>query len=162
VRVVAALALVLLDGSLHLLSAQSINPWLTGKITDSSHARIVDAIVTAISAGTKAAYETAANSSGEYYLSSVHPGTYRIEVEKTGFRKVTRPDVVLHLQDPAEIDFELTVGPATDSFVVGAGAPLVNTESATVSTVIDRTVADDLPLISRSFQTLILLTPGVD
>jgi hypothetical protein len=37
----------------------------------------------------------------------------------------------------------------------------VNTESATVSTVIDRTFVDNLPLNGRSFQTLIMLTPGV-
>ena len=120
-RFVAALALVLLNGSVHLLPAPSISAWLTGQVTDSSQAQIVDARITAISAGTKAAYETVTNSSGEYYLSSLAPGTYRIEVEKTGFKKVTRPDVVLHVQDAVEIDFELTVGPATDSIVVGAG-----------------------------------------
>ena len=42
-----------------------------------------------------------------------------------------------------------------------AGAPVVNTESATVSTVIDRTFVENLPLNGRSFQTLIMLTPGV-
>lgn len=160
-RLAAALALVLLAGSMHVLSAQSISAWLTGRVTDPSHARIVDARVAAISTSTNASYETATNSSGEYYLSSLPPGTYRIEVEKTGFKKMIRPDVVLHVQDAVEIDFELTVGPATEGIAVEGGAPLVNTESATVSTVVDRTFADNLPLNGRSFQTLILLTPGV-
>jgi hypothetical protein len=146
---------------MRVLCAQSISVRLTGQVTDSSYARIVDARITAISAGTRASYETITNSSGEYYFSSLPPGTYRIEVAKTGFKKLIRPDVVLHVQDAVEIDFELTVGPVTDSIVVQAGAPLVNTESATVSTVVDRTFVDNLPLNGRSFQTLILLTPGV-
>ena len=41
------------------------------------------------------------------------------------------------------------------------GAPLVNTENATVSTVVDRQFAENLPMNGRSFQTLIDLTPGV-
>lgn len=160
-RFTVALALALLDGGMHLLPAQSISAWVTGQVTDSSHARIVDARIVAINAGTKASYAAVTNPSGEYYLSSLPPGNYRIEVEKSGFKKLTRPDVVLHVQDAVEIDFELTVGPVTDSITVEAGAPLVNAESATVSTVVDRTFADNLPLNGRSFQTLILLTPGV-
>lgn len=148
-RLAAALGLVLLDSSVHVISAQSINAWLTGLVTDSSHARILDARVTAIGAGTKASYETATNSSGEYNLSSLPPGIYRIEVEKAGFKRLIRPNVTLHVQDAVEIDFELTVGPVTENIVVDAGAPLVNPESAAVSTMVDRTFAQ-MPTISPS------------
>ena len=48
-----------------------------------------------------------------------------------------------------------------ESLTIEAGAPLVNTESATVSTVVDRTFVENLPLNGRSFQTLIMLAPGV-
>src|SRR5262249_47051118 len=66
-----------------------------------------------------------------------------------------------HVQDALEINFELTVGSVNETVTVESGAPLVNTESATVSTVIDRMLVADIPLNGRSFQTLILLTPGV-
>jgi hypothetical protein len=69
--------------------------------------------------------------------------------------------VILHVQDALKIDFEMTIGFASESVTVEAGSPLVNTESATVSTVVDRMFVEDLPLNGRSFQTLILLTPGV-
>ena len=69
--------------------------------------------------------------------------------------------MILHVQDALEIDFEMTLGAASETVTVEAGAPLVNTESATVSTVIDRTFVENLPLNGRSFQTLIMLTPGV-
>src|SRR5215467_14441757 len=55
----------------------------------------------------------------------------------------------------------MRVGSASESIVVEGGAPLVNTESATVSTVVDRTFVENIPLNGRSFQTLITLTPGV-
>src|SRR3989442_6368367 len=79
----------------------------------------------------------------------------------SGFKRLIKPDVILHVQDALEIDFAMTVGSASESITVEGGAPLVNTESAAVSTVIDRTFVENLPLNGRSFQTLILLTPGV-
>jgi hypothetical protein len=67
---------------------------------------------------------------------------------------------MLHVQDNLEIDFELMVGPLSETVTVEPGAPFVNTESGTVSTVIDRKFVDKLPLNGRTFQTLIMLTPG--
>jgi len=89
------------------------------------------------------------------------PGLYQIEIEKPGFKKLIKPDVILHVQDALAIDFEMTVGSASETITVESGAPLVDIESATVSTVIDRTFVESLPLNGRSFQTLIMLTPGV-
>src|SRR6185369_12247100 len=59
-----------------------------------------------------------------------------------------------------EINFEMALGETSEAITVEGGAPLVNTESGTVSTVIDRKFVDKLPLNGRSFQTLIMLTPG--
>jgi len=68
--------------------------------------------------------------------------------------------VVLHVQDALEINYEMTLGATSEIVTVEAGASLLNTESATVSTVIDRTFVENLPLNGRSFQTLIMLAPG--
>jgi Carboxypeptidase regulatory-like domain/TonB dependent receptor-like, beta-barrel len=144
-----------------VVRAQSVNASLSGRITDPSQARIADARVAAINTGTSSRYQVASDSSGEYVLANLPPGAYRIEIEKPGFRTLARPDVILHVQDALEIDFQLSLGESRDTVMVEGGAPLVNTESATVSTVVDRAFVDDLPLNGRSFQTLILLTPGV-
>lgn len=144
-----------------VLYAQSTNASITGRITDPSKALIVNARVTAVSAGTNIRYEATTNSSGEYYLTNLPPNSYRIEVEKSGFKKLIKPDVILHVQDALEINFEMTLGFVSETVTVEAGAPLMNTESATVSTVIDRTFVENLPLNGRTFQTLIALNPGV-
>ena len=144
-----------------VLRAQSTNASLAGRVTDPSKAVIVGAKVAAINVGTNVRYEGATNGAGDYHLANLPPGGYRLEIEKSGFKKLIKPDVVLHVQDALKIDFEMALGSGSESITVEAGAPLVNTESAAVSTVIDRTFVDNIPLNGRSFQTLLMLTPGV-
>ncbi|HEU4769039.1 MAG TPA: TonB-dependent receptor, partial [Pyrinomonadaceae bacterium] len=115
----------------------------------------------AISAHTNLRYEDMTNGSGEYYLANLPPASYRLEIQKPGFKKLIKPDVVLHVQDALRIDLQMTLGDVSETVMVESGAPLVNTESATVSTVINRTFVENIPLNGRSFQTLIELTPGV-
>jgi Carboxypeptidase regulatory-like domain/TonB dependent receptor len=144
-----------------ILRAQSTNASITGRVTDPSKALMVGAKVAAVSSGTSFRYEAVTNASGEYYLTNLPPGSYRLEIEKAEFKKSIKPDVTLHVQDALEINFEMTLGSASESITVEAATPLINTESGTVSTVIDRTLVDNLPLNGRSFQTLIMLAPGV-
>src|SRR5262249_30491624 len=160
-RVPAVAACLLLVLSSSGLRAQSTNASLTGRVSDPSKAVVVDAKIAAISTDTNIRYETTTNTSGEFYLTNLPPGTYRLEIEKPGFKKLIKPDVILHVQDALEINFEMSIGEVTESITVEGGASLLNTESATVSTVVDRTFVESLPLNGRSFQTLILLTPGV-
>src|SRR6266404_3130388 len=156
-----AVAFALLFSFTVVIRAQSTNASLTGRVTDPQKAVIADVKVAAISAGTNFRYQTTTNGSGEYHLANLPPNAYRIEIEKDGFKKLIKPDVILHVQDALKLDFEMTLGDVSETVTVEAGAPLVNTESATVSTVIDRTFVENLPLNGRSFQTLIALTPGV-
>ena len=144
-----------------VLCAQSINASLTGRVTDPSKARIVGAKVVATSSGTNINSETTTNAEGEYYLSSLTPGGYRIEVEKPGFKKLIKPAVILHVQDAVDIDFEMTVGSAWETINVEGDAPLLNASSAAVSTLIDNGFVVDMPLNGRSFGSLIDLSPGV-
>src|SRR5258705_1809446 len=160
-RRVPLLAALFLLSCTSVLHGQSTNASLTGRVSDPQKALIVDAKVAVISAGTNVRAETTTNGSGEYYLRNLSPAVYRIEIEKPGFKKLVKPDLVLHVQDALKIDFEMTLGDVSETVTVEAGAPLANTESATVSTVIDRKLVDNLPLNGRSFQALITLTPGV-
>src|SRR5262245_62018739 len=117
-----------------VLRAQSPNASVTGRVTDSSKAVITDASVAAIGPDTNVRHQATTNAMGEYYLANLPPAVYRIEIEKPGFRKLVKPDVILNVQDALEVDFELTVGSVQESVTVEGGAPLVNTQSGTVST----------------------------
>ncbi len=143
------------------LLAQSTNAAITGQVTDPQKAVIVQAKVTAINNNTNLRYEGKTNETGSYLIPSVPPGDYRIEVEKTGFKTIVKPDVILHVQDTIELNFEMTLGSASETITVTGGAPLVNTQDAAVSTVVDRQFVENLPMNGRSFQTLIELAPGV-
>src|SRR5207248_5576923 len=72
-----------------------------------------------------------------------------------------KPEVVLNVQDARAINFTLRVGAESQSITVEAGASMVETQSAAVSTVVDQTYIKNMPLNGRSFQDLILLTPGI-
>jgi Carboxypeptidase regulatory-like domain/TonB dependent receptor-like, beta-barrel len=141
--------------------AQSPNASLAGRVTDPTGAAIGDARIAAISADTNVRHEATTGVSGSYSVANIPPGTYRVEVEKPGFKKLIRPDVIVHVQDALELDFEMTRGAVSEAVTVEGGAPLVNTTSGEVSTVIDRAFIENLPMNGRSFQTLIMLAPGV-
>ena len=154
-------AFLLVASFTSVLIAQSTNGSLSGRVTDPSQALIVGATVSVISVDTNFRHETTTNGSGEYYLTNLPPGSYHIEVEKSGFRKLVKPDVVLHVQGALEINFEMTVGSASQTITVEAGATGMNTFDATVSTLIENRFVENMPLNGRSFSALIDLTPGV-
>jgi TonB dependent receptor/Carboxypeptidase regulatory-like domain len=160
VRRVVALVFILLT-SFTLDLAQSTSASLAGRITDPANALIVDAKVALISAATNIRYEDVTNGSGEFHLANLPPNSYRLEIQKSGFKKLIKPDLILHVQDALRIELQMTLGDVSETVMVESGAPLVNSESATVSTVINRTFVENVPLNGRSFQTLINLTPGV-
>lgn len=84
-----------------------------------------------------------------------------MEVTAAGFKIINVTGLTVNVQDHLEQNFRLAVGAVSESVTVEGGAAQVNTESAAVSTVVDRQFAENLPMNGRSFQTLIYMTPGV-
>ena len=158
-RGVGLLVCLFLAGSLSV--AQSPNGTISGIVLDPSGGLIVGADVLIINNATGVQYPGRANSEGYYVVPNIPPGTYRIQVSNSGFKTIIKPDIVVHVEDALAINFTLPIGAASEIVTVEGGAPLINTESAAVSTVVDRQFAENIPLNGRSFQTLIQLTPGV-
>src|SRR5216683_838947 len=147
--------------SLSPLHAQSTNASLTGRITDSSKSVVPNVLVVAINTGTRIHYETVTNATGSYYVTDLPPGTYRIEVEKVGFKAVIKSDLVLHVQDALEINFEMVLGSASESVTVRGGVPPLDTESSTIGTVVEQRKVNELPLNGRNVFNLIELAASV-
>jgi hypothetical protein len=143
------------------LPAQSTNASLTGRITDISKAVVPNARVIVINTGTRIRYETITNETGSYYVTNLPPGTYRIEVEKLGFKAVIKSDLILHVQDALEVNFEMVLGSSSESVTVQGGAPLLDTESSTVGTVVEQRKVNELPLNGRNVFNLIELAASV-
>jgi len=156
----AWIAIVVLSAVIPLCG-QSTNASLTGRITDPSKAVIADARVTVINTSTRVHYEGVTNETGSYYVTNLPPGTYRIEVEKLGFKAVITSDVILHVQDALEVNFEMVLGSASESVTVQGGRPQLDTESSTVGTVVEQRKANELPLNGRNVFNLIELAPSV-
>ncbi len=152
--------LVLLAFLSWTLSAQSTNASITGYITDTSRAVVGGVRVIVINTDTNIRSEANTNEIGSYTISNLPPGNYRIEVEKSGFKTVVKSDIVLHVQDSLAINFEIQVGSLSEVVTVEGGAPLINTQNAAVSTVIDRKFVENLPLNGRGFNALLELSPG--
>lgn len=141
--------------------AQSPNGTMSGLVLDPDGRAIVGAEVQAVNDATGVRYPGSTNAEGIYVLPNLPPGPYRVQISKIGFKTIIKPDIVLNTQAALAINFTLPVGATLETLTVEGGAPLVETESAAVSTVIDRQFVQNLPLNGRSFNTLMQLTPGV-
>src|SRR5205807_6371334 len=140
--------------------AQSPNATLTGEVVDPSGAAIADATVEVINESTNLKYSTKTSKEGIYVIPELPPAMYRIEVSHVGFKSILKPDVIFNVRDAVAINFKLPIGAINETVTVEGGVSLVDTESAAVSTVVDQTYVKNMPLNGRSFQDLILLTPG--
>src|SRR5712692_8772286 len=145
----------------HTSAYADTNAAVSGLVTDPQGRAVVDTAIVLTNVNTGIAYQTKTNGEGIYRLNGLQPGIYRANVSKDGFKSIVKADIELHVQDQLSINYALQLGSVTETITVEAGAPLVNTEDATVSTVVDRQFAENLPMNGRSFQTLIRLTPGV-
>jgi hypothetical protein len=134
---------------------------ITGLVTDPSGGLVVGATVTITNSQTNVARKTTTNSAGNYAFPALLPDVYSVRVEVRGFKGEVREGVELQVEQIARIDFHLQIGAVTQTVEVSGGAPLLNTESATVGTVIDNDRIVGLPLNGRSFTQLIALSPNV-
>jgi Carboxypeptidase regulatory-like domain/TonB dependent receptor len=154
------LALILLV-SAAVASAQTETARISGRVTDLSGAVIVGAECKITNIETNVSTAVPTNEDGIYVIPDLHPAVYRLTVQREGFRTVVQPRLQLYVQDAVNENFTLAIGPASESVTVSGNDSVLQTDSATVSTVVDDQFVQNMPLNGRSFQSLIALTPGV-
>ena len=134
---------------------------ITGEVSDASGAIIPEATVRVSNTLNNFTRQTVTNSAGLYSVPEVAPGIYSITVVKQGFDTLVKTNVEIQVQQTARIDFRLSLGQATQTVEVAANAGQLNTENATVGTVIEEARITELPLNGRSFFSLVALSPNV-
>jgi hypothetical protein len=133
---------------------------LTGIVSDQSGAPVPGTTVTATKQDTNVAYTGVSNEAGNYTLTSLPLGTYVVKAELTGFRTAVTKPIQVEAKQIVRLDFKLDVGAIEESLEVTARSPILQTESATVGSVISGTTVGALPLNGRNTGQLTLLLPG--
>jgi hypothetical protein len=156
-----ALAIVVFIFCLELAaSAQTDAGTIDGRITDPSGAVIVGTQMNLTSIDRGTVTHTLSNKAGIYVLPGVPPGRYNLSVSHSGFREVDLTNLVVNVQSNIEQNFRLSVGSVSESTTVNGEDTYINTTDASVGTVIDRQFVENIPMNGRSFQSLVLLSPG--
>jgi hypothetical protein len=135
---------------------------ITGRISDSTDAGVPGAVITLVNVATKAARTTVSTSSGDYTFPSVPPGTYNVRTEHPGFRATTSNNVEVQVQQTVRLDVALQVGQVSETVEVSALADLLQSENASVGTVVENKAVVELPLNGRNYLGLVALSANVN
>src|SRR5229473_3370858 len=159
-RVISSLLFIVLGFACGVLG-QTETATVSGLVTDRTGAAVAGAEVRLQSVERGTVATTTTNDAGIYVFPSVYPGQFQFSVHKQGFKQVDLLGLIVNVQDHIEQNFRLEVGSVSESVTVEASASMINTTDGSVSTVVDQSYIKNMPLNGRSFQDLILLTPGI-
>src|SRR5258707_6268128 len=158
-RWLAGLATVVLSLAL-APSAFAQNAQITGSVKDSSGAIIPGATVTARNVDTGLTRVAVTDGSGEDPLPSLTPGRYSVATELSGFSTEARPDIILIIDQTGILAFVLKPAAIAESVTVTGDSPIVDVTRSDVSTAVSTQQIQDLPVASRRWIDLAMLTPG--
>jgi hypothetical protein len=143
------------------LAAQTTYGSIAGTVTDSSGAAIADAQVTLTNSATTEKRVAQSEADGLYTFVNLLPGRYSIVSEKTGFKRITRPEVIVEVGQSVRIDITLQVGDVSQTIEVTGETPLLQAETSSIGQVVEQRKANELPLNGRNVFSLITLAPSV-
>jgi Carboxypeptidase regulatory-like domain len=143
-----------------ILRAQTAK--VSGSVVDSSGAAVVGANVTATNTATSNSRSTVSTDTGAYTISTLPPGVYVFSFSKAGFKALKFDHVNLTVDQVLTLDAKLEVGAVSATIEVAAASEApIDTQTATLSNVVEHTQMTELPLILRDPYQLVLLGPGV-
>jgi len=142
------------------LAAQAAGS-ITGTVSDESGAILPGVTIEVTNTATNQVRSAISEADGHYTIRQLPPGRYLVKATVGGFKIVLREGVTVTVETAARVDLQMSVGALEESVTVTAEAPLVETRSATLGTVIDEKKIVELPLNGRNFTQLGTLMPGV-
>jgi hypothetical protein len=144
------------------VAAQRVTGEIVGTVRDSSQALMTGVQVTVTHQNTKLERTVTTDSTGLYRVPTLPIGIYSIEASQSGFKKASRREIELHVNEVLRADFTLEVGAVTDQVTVQGEAPVVATETGEISNIVDSRQVVNLPLNGRVFIQLGMINPGVN
>src|SRR5882762_3501628 len=146
---------------LGIASGQSQEGRILGTVTDQSGGLVKGARVTIANVDTGVTRTLETNDVGDYVAPSLSPGSYKLVVEATGFKRVERSGIRLEVAKDIRLDITMQPGSVSEVVEVTEQAPLVETTNDTLGGTFANKSINDLPLNGRDFQNLVVLRPGV-
>ena len=156
----ALLISTLFVGGLTTAFGQLTTADILGTVTDASGASIPNATVVLTNTGTNEKRTTTSNGSGDYTFTLLPVGHYSISIKASGFEASITKDLSVEAGDRARQDVHLQAGSDNQVIEVTASTPLLQADSATVSSTVTAQAVQDLPLNGRNFVQLVSLVPG--
>ena len=140
--------------------SQQTTAAITGTVVDAGGAAVNGATITATDTDRGTSYTAKTERRGIFNLARVPIGNYQVKAEAAGFQSSVQNGLTLVLNQTARLDFKLTVGAVSTTTQVTAEAPVLQSETTQVSTLIDANTVSSIPLATRNYVQLTLLAPG--
>lgn len=140
--------------------AQEVTATINGTVTDPAGRVVTKAEVKARDLDRGTVWPARTNGSGFYSLSHLPVGRYEVRVKATGFAAAVKSPIELQLNQVSAVNVQLVIGSENQTVEVTTETPLLQTDTTDVGTVIDARTNVSLPLASRNYLQLTLLTPG--
>lgn len=156
-----ALAIFSLVMGIGLVMGQSTTTGgMNGRVTDPQGSVVPNATITVTNIGTNAAVTATTTGIGDFRISNLQPGTYRVEVAAGGFAPAKAENIIVEVGQSTLVNIPLTIGEATADVTITAEAPVINTTDNANAININQTSINELPINGRRWSNFALLTPG--
>ena len=140
--------------------AQSVTGSMVGTVTDPTGRVVQNASISAVNLANNTTFTTTTNHDGEYRVTNLAPGVYRIRISSANFESVNIEHADLLMNQTLRNDVALTPGKVQQQVEITAQAPVIQTDSSSVDTFIDSHTLTSLPTNGRTLDTFVLTSPG--
>lgn len=158
VKIVTVICFLTLVAAVNLF-AQSTGS-VQGTVADATGAVIANATVTVTNQATSETHTLQTDSAGFYSQPSLLPGNYRVQAESSGMQTVVATNVIVSVSTTQRQDFTLKVASTNQTIEIQSTAPVVESASVSVGSVVNQRTVQEIPLNGRHFVDLALLIPG--
>lgn len=118
---------------------------ISGTVTDQSGSALPGAEVTVTNVDTNQVRKVSSLDNGSYVAPQLAPGKYSLTVDKQGFKSYFQQDIVLVIGQLAEINIQMQLGSINEKVTVTASAPVIQTEDASVASLVDNATIVNTP-----------------